>query len=79
MSARFPGLPGARRGRRSVRALRVLAGAAAAVLVFLVGMALGRATAGDQRGGTATLVRTLVPLTVEPARQTVTVTVTNSG
>jgi hypothetical protein len=63
-----------RRGRRSP-AVRVLAFAAAGVLVFVVGLAFGRATAEGPPEGTQTLVRTLSVLTVEPARDTVTVTV----
>jgi hypothetical protein len=55
--------------------LRAAALAVAGLLVFLVGLAFGRATADDPPGGTQTLVRTLSVLTVEPARDTVTVTV----
>jgi hypothetical protein len=50
----------------------VLLGAAA---VFFAGLAIGRALEEAPRpGGTQTLVRTLVPGTVPPATQTVTVT-----
>jgi hypothetical protein len=53
--------------------------AAAAVLVFLVGIALGQAlNDNSEPGGTQTLVRTLRPLPLAPAaRETVTVTVPN--
>jgi hypothetical protein len=53
----------------------VLGLVAAGVLVFVVGLAFGRATAEGPPEGTQTLVRTLSVLTVEPARDTVTVTV----
>lgn len=56
-------------------ALRVLAFVAAGLLAFVVGLAFGRATAEGPPEGTQTLVRTLSVLTVEPARDTVTVTV----
>jgi hypothetical protein len=45
-------------------------------VVFGIGVAVGRAVESAPRpGGTQTLVRTLVPTTVGPAEQTVTVTV----
>jgi hypothetical protein len=44
-------------------------------LVFLVGLALGRALAeGPEPGGTVTQVRTLQPVPLPPATRTVTVT-----
>ena len=75
MTARPPGPP--RRSER--RAARRLLGPAlvslAAALVFLLGVALGRALeAGSNPGETQTLVRTLRPLPLSP--ETVTVTVT---
>jgi hypothetical protein len=58
---------------------RTLFVAAAAVVVFVVGIALGQAlNDGSEPGGTQTLVRTLRPLPLAPAaRETVTVTVPN--
>jgi hypothetical protein len=53
----------------------VLAGAVA--LAFAIGIALGEALHDNPRpGGARTLVRTLTPLPLAPARETVTVTVT---
>ena len=46
----------------------------AIVGVFAVGLALGQALHDNPTGGTQTLVRTLKPLAVPPARETVTVT-----
>jgi hypothetical protein len=44
-------------------------------VVFLAGMAIGRAVDDTARpGGTQTIVRTLEPLTVAPQERTVTVT-----
>jgi hypothetical protein len=53
--------------------------AAGAVVVFVVGIALGKALGDNPRpGGQQTLVRTLRPLPLAPAaRETVTVTVQN--
>ncbi len=49
--------------------------ALALVVVFAGGLALGQALDdGPRPGGTQTVVRTLVPLTVPPVPQTVTVT-----
>ena len=45
------------------------------VAVFAAGLALGEALHDNPSGGTQTLVRTLKPLEVPPARETVTVTV----
>jgi hypothetical protein len=55
----------------------MLVAAAAAVVIFLVGVAVGEALHDNPRpGGTQTLVRTLRPLPLAPAaRETVTVTV----
>jgi len=52
---------------------------AGAVVVFAVGLALGRALGDNpQPGGQQTLIRTLRPLPLAPAaRETVTVTVQN--
>jgi hypothetical protein len=46
------------------------------VAVFAAGLALGEALHDNPSGGTQTLVRTLKPLEVPPARETVTVTAT---
>jgi hypothetical protein len=57
----------------------MLVTAAAAVVIFVVGVAVGEALHDNPRpGGTQTLVRTLRPLPLAPAaRETVTVTVQN--
>jgi hypothetical protein len=57
----------------------MLVAAAAAVVIFVVGVAVGEALHDNpQPGGTQTLVRTLRPLPLAPAaRETVTVTVQN--
>ena len=63
-----------RRRLRNAVAL-VLAGA----VLFAVGLALGEALHDNPKpGGTQTLVRTLRPLPLPPARETVTVTTTGS-
>jgi hypothetical protein len=50
---------------------------AAVAVVFALGVGLGQALHdGSRPDGTQTLVRTLAPQPVEPARETVTVTVT---
>ena len=46
----------------------------AIVAVFAVGLALGEALHDNPTGGTQTIVRTLKPLELPPARETVTVT-----
>ena len=46
----------------------------ALAVVFAIGVIVGLALEGTERGGTQTLVRTLVPTTVGPAERTVTVT-----
>lgn len=58
---------------------RVVLLAAAAVVVFVVGIALGKALGDNPKPGREqTLVRTLRPLPLAPAaRETVTVTVQN--
>jgi hypothetical protein len=58
---------------------RMLVATAAAVVIFVVGVAVGEALHDNPRpGGTQTLVRTLRPLPLAPAaRETVTVTVQN--
>jgi hypothetical protein len=49
----------------------------AGVVLFAVGIAVGKALEdGPSDGGTQTLVRTLTPLQLPPARVTVTVTTT---
>ena len=58
---------------------RLLAASAGAVVVFVVGVAVGESLHDNPKpGGTQTLVRTLKPLPLAPAaRETVTVTVQN--
>ena len=71
--------PPARRERRPpkrVRRRRALIGAIVLVVVFGVGLALGQALDDNPPSGdTQTFVRTLKPLELPPARETVTVTV----
>jgi hypothetical protein len=65
-----------RTGRRIALALALLAGG---VVVFALGVGLGRALEENpDPGGTITQVRTLRPLPLAPARETVTVTVESS-
>jgi hypothetical protein len=65
----------ARRRRRSRRVVTSILGLALLGVVFLAGLAVGRAVEDAPRpGGTQTVVRTLEPLTVEPQERTVTVT-----
>ena len=67
----------ARRGpRRRGRALRFVVGAVLAGVVFVLGIGLGRALEDEPDRRTRTLVRTLKPLELPPARDTVTVRVT---
>ncbi|HEY7604117.1 MAG TPA: hypothetical protein VH760_07630 [Gaiellaceae bacterium] len=70
--------PIARRERRPPRKrrgwARPLLWLAAIVVVFGVGLALGEALHDNPSGGTQTVVRTLKPLPLPPARETVTVT-----
>jgi hypothetical protein len=53
---------------------RPLLGLLAVVVVFAIGLALGEALHDNPSGGTQTVVRTLKPLPLPPARETVTVT-----
>jgi hypothetical protein len=62
------------RRRRIVRTVLALAGA---VLLFVIGLSLGRALEdAPTPGGSQTLVRTLTPGTLPPVTRTVTVTTT---
>jgi hypothetical protein len=58
---------------------RLLAAVVAAVVLFVVGVAVGESLHDNPKpGGTQTIVRTLRPLPLAPAaRETVTVTVQN--
>lgn len=72
------GAPRARRRRRRLRGARAALVAAAALLVFAVGLALGRALEEGPAGArTITSVRTLKPLPLAPPAKTVTITVTS--
>jgi hypothetical protein len=64
------------RGRvRRYRALAWVLRLLVLAVVFFAGLAIGRALESAPRpGGTQTIVRTLDPLTVQPAERTVTVT-----
>jgi hypothetical protein len=62
-----------RRGRRAVTVALLVAGGLA---LFALGLGLGRALEENpEPGGSMTQVRTLRPLPLAPARETVTVTV----
>jgi hypothetical protein len=62
-----------RRGRRAVAVALLVAGGLA---LFALGVGLGRALEENpEPGGSVTQVRTLRPLPLAPARETVTVTV----
>jgi hypothetical protein len=65
-----------KRGRvRRYRALAWVLRLLVLAVVFFAGVVIGRAVESAPRpGGTQTIVRTLEPLTVEPAERTVTVT-----
>jgi hypothetical protein len=64
-----------RRPRRRRPLLRLLVGLVVVAVVFALGLALGEALHDNPSGGgTQTLVRTLKPLPLPPARETVTVT-----
>lgn len=74
-----PEVPGPARGRRGVQrrrgwghlVVRWLAGLVLLAVVFLAGIALGRALEeAPEPGGTQTVVRTLEPLTLEPEERT---------
>jgi predicted nucleic acid-binding Zn ribbon protein len=66
-----------RRRRRRRAVLLWLAGLLALALVFFVGLVVGQAIEDAPRpGGEQTIVRTLVPETIGPAGDVVTVTVT---
>jgi hypothetical protein len=65
----------ARRQRRRRPLVRLLVALVVLVVVFGLGLALGEALHDNPSGGgTQTLVRTLKPLPLPPARETVTVT-----
>lgn len=66
----------ARRAPAGRRSWRVFLVAVLLLLVFLLGVGLGRALEEGPSGGDRTIVRTLDPLPLAPAEQTVTVTVT---
>ena len=69
-----------RRRRRTTFWLRLAGLAVAGLLLFLVGMALGRSLDdAEPEQGTRTQVRTLNPLPLAPARETVTVTVSTEN
>ena len=65
-----------RRARRRRRALRWGGALLLLAFVFFAGVALGKALEDTPASGDQTLVRTLVPTTLTPAK-TVTVTVSN--
>lgn len=65
----------ARQRRRSRRVVGTILTLVLLGVVFVAGLAIGRAVEDAPRpGGTQTVVRTLDPLTVEPEERTVTVT-----
>ena len=70
-ATRRPGRRPPRKRRGWVRFLVVLG---AIVVVFAIGLALGQALHDNPSGGTQTVVRTLKPLPLPPAQETVTVT-----
>lgn len=64
------------RRRRGRRALAIALLAAGGLALFALGLGLGRALEENpEPGGSVTQVRTLRPLPLAPARETVTVTV----
>ena len=61
------------RARRQRRAIVITLGLLAAGVVFLIGLSVGRAVEqAPEPGGSQTLVRTLVPATLDPVTVTVT-------
>ena len=71
--------PPARRSRLG-RLLVVAVSLLFTAVVFVLGVGLGQALRDDDRpAGTRTSVRTLEPLPLAPVRETVTVTVTQTG
>ena len=69
--------PRERRSRRRRTGALWLAGLVVVALVFFVGLVVGRALEDAPRpGGEQTIVRTLVPATIGPADEVLTVTVT---
>jgi hypothetical protein len=73
-----PRRPSGRRGRSRRRGTRLLAwavGIAATALAFVLGVAVGRALEDNPRPSPdRTYIRTLKPVPIAPARETVTVT-----
>ena len=65
-----------RRAHRRRRALRFVGALVAVAVVFFCGLAVGLALRDNKDAQGQTLVRTLVPTTITPAK-TVTVTVSN--
>jgi len=64
-----------RRPSRGRRILKWIVRLLAVAVVFVAGLAVGRALEdAPEPGGNQTIVRTLEPLTVEPSERTVTVT-----
>ena len=68
-----------RRSRARSLGVRIAAALVLAAFVFVLGVALGMALHDNPKpGGSVTQVRTLRPLPLAPARETVTVTVRTS-
>ncbi|MGE5689514.1 MAG: hypothetical protein ACM33B_03055 [Pseudomonadota bacterium] len=68
-----------RRRRPTAFWLRAVATGLVGLLLFLLGIGLGQALDEAPDQGTRTQVRTLRPLPLAPARETVTVTVSTTG